>query len=79
MKSFLKGLLYAAINAAAKGAGQAGDSGADIDTVGIAAGAGALAGALGFLLNHPAAAHPVVGASVTAALAGPVARTSSTV
>lgn len=53
MKQFWEGALFAAINAAAKGAAAAGDSGANLKTVGVAAGASAIAGVLGFILSHP--------------------------
>lgn len=64
MKSFFSSILAAALNAAAKGAATAGDSGADLKTVGIAAGASALAGVLGYILTHPFGAHPAVAAAV---------------
>lgn len=64
MKSFFAGLLGAAINAAAKGAAAASDTGADLKTVGISAGATAIAGVLGFILTHPVAQHPAVGVAV---------------
>lgn len=71
MKAFFAGLLAAFINAAAKGAASAGDSGASLQTVGIAAGATGIAGILAYVLQHPVTASPAATASVQAFTAAP--------
>ncbi len=58
MKNFFLGLLQAAINGAAQTAATAGGQGATLTQTGEAAGAGSIAGVLGFILSHPL--HPAV-------------------
>lgn len=66
MKSFFGGLLAAALNAAVNGAASASNAGAPLKTVGVAAGATAIAGVLGYVLAHPVTQHPAVAAAVVA-------------
>jgi len=64
--SFWSGFLNAALGAALNGAAQAQNSGANLQTVGVAAGATSLAGVLAYILQHPYGQHPAVVAAVSA-------------
>lgn len=69
MKAFFLGLLNAALQSAAQGVVTAGQQNvADPKTIGMAAGAAAIAGTTGFALSwifaHPLGQHPAVAASV---------------
>lgn len=61
--SWWKILLSGMLNGAAQGYSGSLQSGADLKTSGLAAGAGAVAGLLQGILSHPAAAAPVVQAA----------------
>lgn len=75
MKSFWSGFFAAVLNAAVNGAASASNSGADIKTVGVAAGTTSIAGILAFLLSHPFTSHPAVSAAVVS-LPAPVPATA---
>ena len=64
--SFWSGFLNAALGAALNGAAQAQNSGANLQTVGVAAGATAVSGILAYILAHPYGQHPAVIAAVSA-------------
>lgn len=66
MKAYFAALLAAAIQSAAQGA--IATEGTGLQTVGIASGASAIAGVLGFIISHPNT-HPVVKATVAVAVA----------
>jgi hypothetical protein len=71
MKAFFLGLLNAALQSAAQGVVTAGNQNVtDPKTVGMAAGASAIAGTSGYALSwiftHPLGQHPAVAASVAA-------------
>lgn len=59
-KSFWHGFLNSALGAALNGAASAQNSGANLKTTGVAAGATALTGLLAFLLTHPLGQAPEV-------------------
>jgi hypothetical protein len=60
--NFFKGLLGAIVNGAAQAvAAQTGS--ANLKSSGIEAGYGAIAGAIGFILQHPLGQHPAVQAA----------------